>query len=161
MLKNIIFFAKKQLTFIVAFSIIFLSRMITDKDIMFRNTKQKQCVMAATKELCHPTAHDIYLYVREHCPSVSKGTVYRGLASLVDAGKVHHIKMPNGADCYDWKCDNHYHLVCRKCGMVFDVDIPYMEQFKNQVVHGAYIEEHTTLFYGECPRCYQQGKKEN
>ncbi len=135
--------------------------MITDKGKMYRNTKQKSYIIEAIKILCHPTAHEVYLFVKRKCPSISKGTVYRGLASLAQAGKVHHIKMPNGADCYDWNCDNHYHLVCRTCEKVFDIAIPYMNEYTQSEICGAFIENHSTLFYGECPHCYQQGKREN
>ncbi|MBQ9090570.1 MAG: transcriptional repressor [Alphaproteobacteria bacterium] len=127
---------------------------------MYRNTKQKMYVLEATKMLYHPTADSIYHYVRNHCPHVSKGTIYRCLTSLVATGQVLHIQMPNGADCYDSHCHNHYHLVCRQCGNVYDIDVPYMNQLNDTVVHGALIQEHTTLFHGVCPHCYQQGKKD-
>ena len=127
---------------------------------MYRNTKQKMYVLDATRELCHPTADYIYHFVRQHCPHISKGTVYRCLISLVNMGKVLHIRMPDGADCYDWNCHNHYHLVCRQCGSVCDIEVPYMAQLNNTVICGALIQEHTTLFHGECPHCYQQGKKD-
>ncbi|MBQ3116854.1 MAG: transcriptional repressor [Alphaproteobacteria bacterium] len=128
---------------------------------MFRNTKQKSLVLEATKNLCHPTAHQIYLYVKNKCPSISKGTVYRGLDSLIQAGMVHHIAIPNGADCFDWNCIRHYHLVCQKCGQVVDVNTPYQNQFDAGETENMFIQNHTILFYGECPDCYQQGKKEN
>ena len=126
---------------------------------MYRNTIQKQLIEEATKMLHHPTAQEIYHYVRERCPNVSQGTVYRGLTFLVNIGKVHQIEIPNGADCFDFNCEQHYHLVCQKCGKVSDTDIPYMKELNDIREKYQYIQTHTLLFYGECPVCYQQGKE--
>lgn len=155
------FLLKNRLTFKKGLDKLSLLRMITDKKKMFRNTKQKSYILEAIYSLCHPTAKEVYVYVKTKCPSISKGTVYRALSSLTQAGKVHHIKVPNGADCYDWNCKNHYHLACCKCGKICDIDVPYAAHFNYVPLNGAFIISHTALFYGECPHCYHQGIKEN
>lgn len=122
---------------------------------MFRNTKQKLLVYKAAHELCHPTAQEIYQFVKNTYPSISMGTVYRILGALVRDHTLLHIKVPDKADCYDWNNIQHYHLICKKCGKVCDMNIPYMSHL-NQISSKEYlIEDHTLLFSGECPQCHQ------
>lgn len=121
---------------------------------MFRNTKQKLLVLQTTHELCHPTAQEIYTRVKNMCPSVSMGTVYRILGTLVRNQKLLQIKIPDKADCYDWNNKQHYHLVCKKCSKVYDLKMPYMDNLNHISSNGYLIDDHTLLFRGKCPKCH-------
>ncbi len=128
---------------------------------MFRNTKQKACIFKTVQELCHPTAQDIYLSVKNMCPTISMGTVYRILGSLVKNNQLTQIQVPGHADCYDWNNTKHYHLICKKCGKICDIDTPYIPQLNQVSTNGYLIEAHTILFSGICPHCHQpkEGEK--
>lgn len=120
-----------------------------------RNTKQKYYTLEAVRALHHPTAQVIYSYVKEKCPTVSIATIYRVLSLLVKEGKINHIQIADGADCYDWKCTNHYHLICDICGTVCDIPETEINAFtNNQMCGDMFIRTHTTLFFGQCPQCY-------
>lgn len=127
---------------------------------MFRNTRQKLFILQATRELCHPNATEIYTYVKKKCPSISQGTVYRVLNMLVQTNKLLHIQIPNRADCYDWNNTNHYHLTCKRCGKIADVDIKYIPALNQLPQSNCLIEGHTILFSGICPHCHQSIKGE-
>ena len=122
---------------------------------MERNTKQKQLVLEAIHQLPHPTAQDILNYIKEKYPNISTGTVYRILAGFELNNKLLHIQIPNKPDCYDYQTHNHYHLYCKKCNKVYDVEIPYLVEL-NQKSNEHHIEDHSILFYGLCANCYQQ-----
>lgn len=122
---------------------------------MQRNTKQKQLVLEALHKLKHPTAQDIVCYIKKTYPAISLGTVYRVLASFALENKALHIKIPNKADCYDYQTHNHYHLYCKKCNKVYDIEIPYLSEL-NQKSKDHLIEDHSILFYGICANCYQE-----
>ena len=52
-----------------------------------RNTIQKDLVRNAVCEMKrHVTANEVYEFVKEFCPTIGKGTVYRNLDILVEEG---------------------------------------------------------------------------
>ena len=54
-----------------------------------RNTKQRKLVLDAVRQSYnHPTADEIYNVVREQDDKISRGTVYRNLNLLADAGEI-------------------------------------------------------------------------
>ncbi|MDD3252066.1 MAG: transcriptional repressor [Lachnospiraceae bacterium] len=69
----------------------------------------------------HPTAEQVYIYMKKELPNLSLGTVYRNLKFLEDSGKLRRISTPQTAERYDWRCENHAHFVCRQCGRVMDL----------------------------------------
>ena len=102
----------------------------------------------------HPTADAIYVDVRKKNNKVSKGTVYRNLNELSRLDKVNQLKVP-GADRFDLRVDNHYHILCTKCGIVEDVNIDYSDALNREAekVSGYIVTKHRTLFEGICPKC--------
>ncbi len=60
-----------------------------------RNTRQRKLVLDAVRQSYnHPTADEIYNVVREQDDKISRGTVYRNLNLLADAGEILSIKTP-------------------------------------------------------------------
>ena len=96
----------------------------------------------------------MYDAVREKHPSISRATVYRNLNVLTEQGEVLHIPVAGGADRYDFRCDCHYHAICRECGVVYDVEMP-SEGLLSSVrdTHGFLIEGFDIIFTGLCPDC--------
>ena len=63
-----------------------------------RNTKQRKLVLDTVRQSYnHPTADEIYNAVREQDDKISRGTVYRNLNLLADAGEILSIKTPGGS----------------------------------------------------------------
>ena len=120
-----------------------------------RNTRQRALVLEAVRSLHnHPTSADVYDAVREKHPSISRATVYRNLNVLTEQGEVLHIPVAGGADRYDFRCDCHYHAICRECGVVYDVEMR-SEGLLSSVrdTHGFLIEGFDIIFTGLCPDC--------
>ena len=64
-----------------------------------RNTIQKQLVLEAICALKnHPTVDEVYKYIAEKYPGISKGTVYRNINTLVNTGMLARIVCPSGPD---------------------------------------------------------------
>ena len=62
-----------------------------------RNTRQRKLVLDAVRQSYnHPTADEIYNAVRAQDDKISRGTVYRNLNLLADAGEILSIKTPGG-----------------------------------------------------------------
>ncbi len=124
-----------------------------------RNTKQKMIVQKALFTLNHPTAHEIYHFVKMTYPHMSLATVYRILSSFEAQNKLSHIKIPNNADCYDYQTHQHYHLSCKKCKNIYDINIPYLSDL-NRKTDEYLIENHTILFSGICANCQKNKEGE-
>jgi len=122
-----------------------------------RNTVQRSLVLNAVQHLFHPTADEVYEYICADHPTVSRGTVYRNLHLLVELGRMRRVPVADGADRFDKTLSAHYHIRCRVCGLVSDVDMPYQKELLNSVLdaHGFLIEEHDILLKGVCPQCRQ------
>ena len=87
-----------------------------------RNTIQRQLVYDAVKELdVHATAEQVYDYVRQSHPSISKATVYRNLNQMAESGRLLNIGSFCGSSRFDHNCSEHYHFMCEACGRVYDV----------------------------------------
>lgn len=128
-----------------------------------RTTKQKELIRKSVAECrTHPTADEIYLYVRKKDPKISRGTVYRNLSNLASDGELMHIKLP-GADRFDFRKDNHYHIICSVCGRVEDVSVPYDVQYDSFAENETGFENisHQTFFEGICPICKNKKEVEN
>lgn len=125
-----------------------------------RNTIQCALVLDAVQKLrCHATAEEVYASLVQEHPSISRGTVYRNLQRLCEAGEIRKCEMPGGADRFDHLCHDHYHVRCVTCGRVFDVDMEYQQGLENAVKdpHGFVLTGHDIVFQGICPEC---GRKE-
>lgn len=124
-----------------------------------RNTIQRSLVLEAVNKLkCHATADEIYQEVTREHPNISKGTVYRNLNQLSDSGEIRKIETPGGADRFDHRCHDHYHVKCLRCGRVFDVDMEYITGLEGQIrdAHGFEFSGHDLMFRGICPECQKQ-----
>lgn len=121
-----------------------------------RNTIQRELVLEAVTQLHnHPTPDEVYEYIHQEHPTISKGTVYRNLNFLTESGQLYKVPVPEAANRVDHTLQPHYHILCRICGKVFDVDMPYFENIMDEIedVHGFDIEEHQIFFTGVCPEC--------
>ncbi|MEG0913553.1 MAG: transcriptional repressor [Oscillospiraceae bacterium] len=120
-----------------------------------RNTFQKDLVIKAAKELAnHPTPEEIYNYVRERCPNISKGTVYRNIGVLAGEGVLKKIEIPNAPDRVDYNTSDHYHIICNACGRVFDINFPFFDDMAvPENTQGFRILSHDIMFKGICPKC--------
>ena len=121
-----------------------------------RNTIQRKLVLEAVNRLkSHATAEEVYDEVVREYPHISRGTVYRNLKQLSEAGEIRKLEVPGGADRYDHRTFSHYHVRCMKCGRVFDVEMDYIEHLEQSIRddHGFIINGHDIMFRGICPEC--------
>lgn len=124
--------------------------------IITRNTVQREIILQTVLNMDnHPSADDVYEKLRNDNPSISRATVYRNLELLAKQGKILHIRMPNGADCFDFNTSEHYHLRCDICRRVFDIDLPKIPKIniEQKKYKDFTIEGYSISFHGTCPEC--------
>jgi Fe2+ or Zn2+ uptake regulation protein len=69
----------------------------------------------------HPTADDVFTFVRREIPDISLATVYKSLEALVGCSLAQKLTYGDGSARYDARTDPHHHARCVKCGAVSDV----------------------------------------
>lgn len=122
----------------------------------YKKSKQRQKILEllqSTDE--HPTADWIFSRLRAEMKNLSLGTVYRNLNLLVEMGLARKINFGTAFDRFDAVVKNHYHLVCEKCGSVYDLDMEPDEMLvKNAAGKTSFIiREHKIEFFGICKKC--------
>lgn len=109
--------------------------------------------LSSTNE--HPTADIVYLHVKQAFPRISLGTVYRNLNLLAEMGEACKITTPDGAVRFDGTTSPHYHVLCTKCGKLYDLDMEIRDSITTQAqtCFSGEIHSHTAMFYGVCQSC--------
>ena len=121
-----------------------------------RVTAPRLAVLSSVRELDHPDVDDVVRAARLRLGAVSTQAVYDVLRVFEEAGLVRRIEPAGSPVRYETRVgDNHHHLVCRRCGVVADVDCvvghaPCLEPASDV---GFLVDEADVTFWGICPRC--------
>ena len=124
-----------------------------------RNSAQRHIIEEILGQLEHPTAMEVYEAIRKYYPQISLGTVYRNLGLMAEDGQVLRLSFANAPDRFDPKTEEHYHVVCNRCGRLFDTDhtLPpdLIEKIDSAVEEctGVRIYNRTMMFGGICMEC--------
>ena len=128
-----------------------------------RNTLQKKIVFDIFEKMHnHPSAGMVYEQVSAEFPGISKATVYRLLSEAAEEGRILRLKLSDSSDRYDITTRKHYHIVCRECGAVADVEISFDDELFAHTAKGCEgfdVEECRLEFTGLCSKC-AEAKKE-
>lgn len=119
-------------------------------------TAQRLAVLRAVGRHPHGTADDVEECVRTEIGAVSRQAVYDALGTLTDRGLIRRIQPARSPARYEDRVDdNHHHLVCRRCGVMVDVDCAVGDAPCLQAAdgHGFLIEEAEVIYWGICPGC--------
>lgn len=119
-------------------------------------TAQRLAIMEAVTAAPHATAEELTESVRAKIGSISRQAVYDTLGAFADKRLIRRIQ-PTGSPARfeDRVGDNHHHLVCRECGLIFDIDCavgstPCLDAEDD---HGFEIDEAEVVYWGRCPDC--------
>ncbi len=127
-----------------------------------KHSRQRSAIieyLKQTKE--HPTADTVYEEIRRSFPHISLGTVYRNLSLLSENGQILKLSIQGQPDRFDYRTDDHSHMLCRKCGRVVDLEIsfPELDRIAKENFSGS-IDGHICYFYGKCPACEKTASEE-
>ena len=112
----------------------------------------------------HLSAEEVFLKVHQIYPAVGLTTVYRTLEMLVVSGIVAKIDAGDGKARYEFKKtpeeDPHFHLICKKCGKIINVETN--KELENNIYkvkekyiknYGFKVDNPQLRFYGYCKDC--------
>lgn len=120
-----------------------------------RVTPQRELIYSLlAEEPSHPTVEAVHEDVVAVLPTVSLRTVYQALHDLEAMGEIGLVRVGSGPLRVDTRPDRHSHLLCTRCGGLYDVDLDLsglelpIEQQRGFAVEGAEV-----IFSGCCPAC--------
>ncbi len=125
-------------------------------DIKYKNSRQRTRILELLRSTGkHPTAAWLYENLKSEFKNLSMGTVYRNLNILVEQGLAKKIGFGSTFDRYEANTDRHYHLICRNCGRIIDLEYPFDLDLDKKVETKTKfkIEDHQIQFYGLCNEC--------
>jgi len=133
----------------------------------FRITPQREALLwTLVKEKDnHFTPYQLFEKAKETCPELGLATVYRSLAIFAKLGLVREIQLKKGLTHYEFIGPKgkrqHYHLICKKCGRVEELDGLPSRRFLDEVDRriGFLITDYSCQFYGYCSKCRPQGNQ--
>ncbi|HET9898060.1 MAG TPA: Fur family transcriptional regulator [Streptosporangiaceae bacterium] len=121
-----------------------------------RVTAARLAILEAVRAGNHPGTEEIARMARERVGHLTLQGVYEALNALAGAGLVRRIEPAGSPARYEARvADNHHHIVCRRCGLVTDVDCVIGEApcLEPAAASGYAIDEAEVTFWGICPRC--------
>ena len=125
-----------------------------------RQTKQKAIIYEALKTLNHPTATEVYGYVRTVAPSVSRATVFRVLGGFAASGRALELRLAGNEMRYDFNVTPHYHARCALCSKLSDVMVFGLPEggLTATPMDDFSIDGYEVEFYGVCGECKSLAK---
>ncbi len=142
-----------------------LTKMINRmKERGFRLTPQRMAVvkiLASNEE--HLSAERIYERVKADFPFTSLATIYKTLTLLKGLGEVMELGFVDDSNRYDGaRPYPHPHLICTKCRTILDPDLPALSELPKKLARktGYHILDHRLDFFGICPQCQREDKKQ-
>lgn len=122
-----------------------------------RNTEQKRIIFDALERADHPTASQLYEFIKGEHPNISRATVFRVLSQFADCGKIRRIELIDSDTRFDARPYAHAHLHCDSCGRIVDVlGDEFDGVLKLKSFNGFEVSSCELEFYGRCPNCCEK-----
>ena len=102
----------------------------------------------------HMTAEQIFLELKKTQPKVVQATVYNNVNTLCQRGMIRRMSIEGSPDRYD-KIQKHDHLVCKKCGMLSDINLEDLTGSLEGQLGEGFLSYDLKVFY-LCPQCREK-----
>ena len=123
----------------------------------YRLTPQRLMILSAIHGSDqHISAEEIYAQVCARYPNVNISTVYRTLELLKELGLVTETDLGGGKFRYhSVEKGHHHHLICRKCGRVFELDENVLKPVEGTIIrkYGFKADLSHLAVFGNCVVC--------
>jgi len=128
------------------------------KQKKLRLTRQRDEVFELAFETHeHFTAETFLGWLNERDSGVSRATVYRTLALLVEGGFLELLDVGTGEAWYEHVLghQHHDHLICTGCGRIEEFREPRIEALQEEVAakFGFVLKDHDLRLMGLCKSC--------
>lgn len=107
----------------------------------------------------HPTAYDIFDYLKTKTSNVSLATIYNTLEIFINENIVISVMGNDQKRHYDFFLDPHYHLICESCGKIWDAenfDFSTLKEAAFLKFPDFKVNNFQIKIYGLCSNCRKQ-----
>lgn len=134
----------------------------------YKITTQRKVVLDTLYQhrKAHLTVDEVYRYIRETNPEIGLATVYRNIQILNRLGIIEKISFDDKDIRYEIFYEeiplHHYHLICKQCGEVDEIELDFVERYQEQLVRekGFDAVDAKIKIYGICKKCMEENDKE-
>ena len=119
-------------------------------------SRQRELILKTLREnAIHPTAEQLYQFVRSQEPTISLATVYRNLNNLAEIGLIKKIEGLENMVHFDHQTHEHYHFICSKCHQIYDIPCDVAPNLATLVEKqtGMNVTYYDISFRGICNYC--------
>ena len=116
-----------------------------------KSTPQRMAMLGIMEAKGHADIDEIYQEIKKDFVSISLATVYKNINTMLDAGIIEEIKVPQKKSKFEIAKHKHSHFVCEKCGEVYDVQKP--KKLDIELPEGFEPREASVMIVGVCKRC--------
>lgn len=123
-----------------------------------RLTRERRTILDEMLQIRgHFDADALLLHFKGRGLPVSRATLYRTLARLVEAGLVHKIEMAQGQARYEVMFGRHHHdhMICLTCGRLIEFESREIERLQEEICRrkGFTMTGHMHQIRGLCDGC--------
>lgn len=121
---------------------------------MERRTRQRDAIRQVFEDAARPLGPNEVLEAgRSHVKGLGIATVYRTIASLIEADWLTPVELPGEPPRYEVAGQaHHHHFRCRECARVYEI-LGCPGTLEHLAPPGFTIERHEVVLYGLCTAC--------
>lgn len=129
----------------------------------YRLTLQRQLVWDTLRHSRkHLNAEEICAQIRRRSPRFNMATTYRALEVLEELGLVKQTRIGDrGYYEVAAEGEDHYHLVCDRCGSTLDIEGDHMTPVLHHITedHQFVASSAELVIHGRCARCQAKAER--
>jgi Fur family iron response transcriptional regulator len=96
----------------------------------------------------HPTADEVWMHVRERCPTLSRATVYNTLNLFAEKGLLRTQSLKEGVVVFDPHVAPHHHFIDEETGTVLDIPWDAVKVTGEKSLRGLEVREYQVVLRG-------------
>ena len=100
------------------------------------------------KTVNHPTADQVWMNVRDRCPTLSRATVYNTLNLFAEKGLLKTQALKEGVVVFDPRVAPHHHFIDEETGNVLDIPWDAVKVTGEKSLQGLEVREYQVVLRG-------------
>ena len=96
----------------------------------------------------HPTADEVWMNVRDRCPTLSRATVYNTLNLFAKKGLLKTQRLKEGVVVFDPHVTPHHHFIDDETGKVYDIPWEAVKVTGEKTLRGLDVREYQIVLRG-------------